>query len=106
MTIRGEFTNSFINIFADFLNIKAAFDKNPGLDNLLLDDFFRDAIHNCQVFKTSAFIVDQIYLTNVEIKFQDDWRNVVSRAVKLGVSTPCFSTALSFYYGYRFPSII
>merc|ERR1719150_3073541 len=29
-------------------NIKAAFDKNPGLDNLLLDDFFRDAIHTCQ----------------------------------------------------------
>ena len=32
-------------------NIKAAFDKNPALDNLLLDDFFRDAIHNCQVGK-------------------------------------------------------
>ena len=30
-------------------NIKAAFEKNPGLDNLLLDDFFRDAIHTCQV---------------------------------------------------------
>ena len=29
-------------------NIKAAFDKNPGLDNLLLDDFFRDAIHSSQ----------------------------------------------------------
>ena len=38
------------NIFPRFLgNIKAAFDKNPSLDNLLLDDFFRDAIHNCQV---------------------------------------------------------
>ena len=30
-------------------NIKAAFDKNPALDNLLLDDFFRDAIHASQV---------------------------------------------------------
>ena len=30
-------------------NIKAAFDKNPALDNLLLDDFFRDAIHESQV---------------------------------------------------------
>merc|ERR1712180_88421 len=60
-------------------NIKAAFDKNPSLDNLLLDDFFRDAIHNCQ----------------------DGWREVVSQAVKLGVPTPCFSTALSFYDGYR-----
>ena len=30
-------------------NMKAAFDKNPALDNLLLDDFFRDAIHASQV---------------------------------------------------------
>merc|ERR1719191_1676639 len=60
-------------------NIKAAFDKNPALDNLLLDDFFRDAIHKCQ----------------------DGWREVVSQAVLQGVPTPCFSTALSFYDGYR-----
>merc|ERR1712113_96286 len=32
---------------------------------------------------------------------QDGWREVVSQAVKLGVPTPCFSTALSFYDGYR-----
>jgi len=60
-------------------NIKSAFETNPGLDNLLLDDFFRDAIHSCQ----------------------DGWRKVVSQAVLLGVPTPCFSTALSFYDGYR-----
>ena len=30
-------------------SIKAAFDHNPALDNLLLDDFFRDAIHASQV---------------------------------------------------------
>jgi len=60
-------------------NIKAAFDKNPGLDNLLLDDFFRDAIHACQA----------------------SWRKVVAQAVLLGVPTPCFSTALAFYDGYR-----
>ena len=30
-------------------NMKDAFEKNPGLENLLLDDFFRDAIHGCQV---------------------------------------------------------
>ena len=30
-------------------NIKAAYDKNAELTNLLLDDFFRDAIHSCQV---------------------------------------------------------
>ena len=26
-------------------NIKQAYDKNPKLSNLLLDDFFKDAIH-------------------------------------------------------------
>ena len=30
-------------------NIKEAFDKNPSLKNLLLDDFFKTAILNCQV---------------------------------------------------------
>jgi len=29
-------------------NIKQAYDKNPQLDNLLLDDFFKTAIHECQ----------------------------------------------------------
>eukprot|EP01027_Heterolobosea_sp_BB2_P003573 GEZU01005404.1.p2 GENE.GEZU01005404.1~~GEZU01005404.1.p2 ORF type:complete len:418 (+),score=182.47 GEZU01005404.1:76-1329(+) len=29
--------------------IKEAFDKNPNLNNLLLDDFFLKAIHDCQV---------------------------------------------------------
>ena len=61
-------------------NIKAAFDKNPSLDNLLLDDFFRDAIHSCQ----------------------KSWRKVVAQSVLLGVPTPCFSTALAFFDGYRF----
>lgn len=30
-------------------NIKEAFDKNPNLQNLLLDDFFKTAILRCQV---------------------------------------------------------
>merc|ERR1712083_648625 len=60
-------------------NIKAAFDKNPSLDNLLLDDFFRDAIH----------------------ANQKSWRRVVAQSVLLGVPTPCFSTALAFFDGYR-----
>ncbi|CAB4060010.1 PGD [Lepeophtheirus salmonis] len=47
--------------------------------NLLLDDFFKDAIHNSQV----------------------SWRKVVAKAVELGIPTPCFSTALAFYDGYR-----
>lgn len=60
-------------------NIKAAYEKNPRLSNLLLDDFFRDAIHRCQ----------------------DSWRKVVSTATLLGIPTPCFSTALAFYDGFR-----
>lgn len=60
-------------------NIREAFDKNADLQNLLLDDFFTNEIHKCQ----------------------DAWREVVSTGVKLGVPMPCFSTALSFYDGYR-----
>ncbi|PFX26134.1 6-phosphogluconate dehydrogenase, decarboxylating [Stylophora pistillata] len=60
-------------------NIKDAFIKNPSLQNLLLDDFFKTAIHNCQ----------------------DSWRKVVAAAVTLGIPTPAFSTALAFYDGYR-----
>nr|XP_027200001.1 6-phosphogluconate dehydrogenase, decarboxylating-like [Dermatophagoides pteronyssinus] len=60
-------------------NIKKAFDNNPELQNLLLDDFFREEISKCQ----------------------DSWRNVIATAVKLGIPTPAFSTALAFYDGYR-----
>ncbi|XP_031827575.1 phosphogluconate dehydrogenase [Nomia melanderi] len=60
-------------------NIKAAFDKNPKLSNLLLDDFFANAMKDCQA---SA-------------------RVVVSTAVQLGIPTPALSTALAFYDGFR-----
>lgn len=60
-------------------NIKSAFAKDPKLTNLLLDDFFKSAMADCQ----------------------DSWRKVVAKAVELGVPTPCFSTALAFYDGYR-----
>lgn len=59
--------------------IKEAFGKHPDLYNLLLDDFFLREITKCQ----------------------PGWRNVVSQAALLGVPTPCFSTALAFYDGYR-----
>lgn len=59
--------------------IKEAYDKNPELTSLLLDDFFSDAI----------------------AKAQAGWRKVVSLAAELGVPTPTFSTALAFYDGYR-----
>ncbi len=67
-------------IRAQFLDkIKAAFDKNPDLPNLLLDDYFRTAIE-----------------TN-----QDAWRKVVAKAVELGIPVPAFSSALAYYDGYR-----
>lgn len=59
--------------------IKEAYKKNPQLKNLLLDGFFRDEIN----------------------KTQKGWRQVVSAAAEIGIPIPCFSTALSFYDGYR-----
>ncbi len=67
-------------IRARFLeDIKRAFDKNPQLENLLLDDFFRQAVE----------------------KAQPSWRRVVTTAVQLGLPVPAFSAALSYYDGYR-----
>jgi 6-phosphogluconate dehydrogenase len=60
-------------------NIKAAFDKKKNIDNLLLDKFFSRAVN----------------------KYQASWRKAVIAAVKLGVPTPAFSTALAFFDGYR-----
>lgn len=59
--------------------IKEAYDKNPNLQNLLLDDFFRNELK----------------------KTQSGWRKVVAAAAEMGIPVPCFSTALSFYDGYR-----
>jgi len=59
--------------------IKGAFDKNPDLENLLLDPFFKRAV----------------------AKGQASWRRVVNTAVKLGIPTPAMSSALAFYDGYR-----
>jgi 6-phosphogluconate dehydrogenase len=61
--------------------IKDAFDKNPKLSNILLDDYFRAEIKRCQ----------------------KGWRNVVGAAMKRGIPAPAFSTALSFYDQYRAP---
>jgi len=60
-------------------DIKKAFDKNPNLKNLLLDDFFKRALGQCQ----------------------ESWRRTVAAAALAGVPTPAFSAALSFYDGYR-----
>jgi 6-phosphogluconate dehydrogenase len=59
--------------------IKDAFDKDPTLTNLLLAPYFRDVIERCQ----------------------GSWRRTITKGVELGIPVPAFSTALSFYDGYR-----
>jgi 6-phosphogluconate dehydrogenase len=59
--------------------IKDAYDHNPKLTNLLLDDFFRGEIKKCQ----------------------KGWRNIVATAAKKGIPVPAFGTALAFYDQYR-----
>jgi len=59
--------------------IKEAYDHNPKLLNLLLDDYFRGEIKNAQ----------------------KGWRNIVATAAKRGIPTPAFSTALAFFDQYR-----
>jgi 6-phosphogluconate dehydrogenase len=59
--------------------IKEAYDKNPALENLLLDSFFRDAIN----------------------KYQASWRKALVKAIESGVPTPAISSALAFFDGFR-----
>lgn len=67
-------------IRAQFLyRIKEAFDRRPDLNNLLLDDYFR----------------------NIAANYQEDWRTVIMTAVGAGVSVPALSSAMSYYDSYR-----
>ena len=67
-------------IRARFLGqIKAAFDAEPGLANLLLAPYFRKVVADAQ----------------------DAWRRVVKAAVDLGIPLPAIGTALSYYDAYR-----
>ncbi|HEV3342908.1 MAG TPA: decarboxylating NADP(+)-dependent phosphogluconate dehydrogenase [Pirellulales bacterium] len=67
-------------IRARFLErIKEAFDADPKLENLLLAPYFTRAIEEAQ----------------------PAWRHVVATAFELGIATPAFSTALTYYDGYR-----
>jgi len=60
-------------------NIREAFEKDPGLTNLLLDPFFRDAVADAQ----------------------DSWRKVCAAALISGVAIPALTSALTYYDGYR-----
>lgn len=67
-------------IRARFLSrIKEAYDRDPGLPNLLLDPYFRE-------------VVD---------KAQPRWRRLVSVAAEQGIPIPAFSSALSYFDSYR-----
>jgi 6-phosphogluconate dehydrogenase len=67
-------------IRARFLDrIKEAYDRNPALPSLLVDDYFKEAV-------TSG---------------QEAWRRVVATAASVGVPAPGFSAALSYYDGLR-----
>ncbi|MFM1919952.1 MAG: 6-phosphogluconate dehydrogenase, NADP(+)-dependent, decarboxylating [Candidatus Hydrogenedentota bacterium] len=59
--------------------IKEAFDKDPGLVNLLLDPFFKEAIENAQA----------------------SWRRVITAAVNWGIPAPALGSALAYFDGYR-----
>ena len=63
--------------------IKAAFDKNPELDNLMLDPFFKRAV----------------------TKAQESWRRVATNAIELGIPMPAINSALAYYDGYRAPRL-
>lgn len=59
--------------------IKEAFDKTPDLESLLFDDFFKKAVTDAE----------------------QGWRKVVATSALKGIPTPCFSTSLAFFDGYK-----
>ena len=63
--------------------IKEAYDKNPALENLLMDDYFAETIKS----------------------LVPAWREVVAYAVKIGVPMPAFSSALNYFDGYTTASL-
>jgi len=63
-----------------FLNdIKAAFDRDPDLENLLQNGFFREEI----------------------ARTLPGWRKAAALSIELGVPAPAMTSALAFYDGYR-----
>src|SRR5690625_2340493 len=67
-------------IRAQFLQkIKEAYDREPGLTNLLLDPYF----------------------TEIAEGYQDALREVVAVAIKQGIAVPAFSSAIAYFDSYR-----
>ncbi len=65
------------SVFLD--KIAAAYDRQPGLENLLFDNYFSQTINTVQA----------------------DLRLVVANAAAAGISIPCLSSALAYYDGLR-----
>tara|TARA_B100000579_G_C22232633_1_gene576795 strand:- start:206 stop:580 length:375 start_codon:yes stop_codon:yes gene_type:complete len=67
-------------IRAQFLDrIKEAFENDDPLANLLVAPYFQQAIEDAQ----------------------NSWRTVIASAVNYGIPVPAFSSALSYFDGYR-----
>jgi 6-phosphogluconate dehydrogenase len=60
-------------------DIKKAFDKNPNLENLLLDPFFKEKVE----------------------KAQAGWRRVCASALSNGIPVPALTSALCYFDGFR-----
>jgi len=60
-------------------DIKVAFDKNPGLENLLLDPFFKEKVESAQA----------------------GWRRVCAAALTNGIPVPALTSALCYFDGFR-----
>lgn len=60
-------------------DIKKAFDNNSGLENLLLDPFFTNAVKSAE----------------------ESWRRVCATALMNGIPVPAMTSALAYYDGFR-----
>jgi 6-phosphogluconate dehydrogenase len=60
-------------------DIKQAYTDNPNLQNLLMDEFFIQAIRASET----------------------GWRKAIKLGIELGIPLPTFSSALAFFDGYR-----
>jgi 6-phosphogluconate dehydrogenase len=60
-------------------DIKKAFDKNPALENLLLDPYFKEKIEQAQA----------------------GWRRVAAAAIINGIPVPALTSALNYFDGFR-----
>ncbi|HBL34840.1 MAG TPA: phosphogluconate dehydrogenase (NADP(+)-dependent, decarboxylating) [Porphyromonadaceae bacterium] len=60
-------------------DIKKAYDKNPQLENLLLDPFFKDSVEAAQ----------------------ESWRRVCATALQNGIPVPALTSALTYFDGFR-----